>query len=60
MSYIAKLDEKTSKNLEAMYRYAYNKWFAGDIEDKPTKLDIVRTLINGLYDSMVKEGEIDG
>lgn len=58
MSYIAKLDEKTSKNLEAIYRYSYNKWFAGDIENKPTKLDIVRTLINGLHDTMVAEGEI--
>lgn len=58
MSYISKLDGKTSKQLEAIYRYSYNKWFEGLIEDKPTKLDIVRTLINGLHASMVEEGEI--
>ena len=60
MSYIAKLDKKTSNNLEAIYRYSYNKWFDGEIENKPSKLDIVRTLINGLHDSMIEEGEING
>ena len=58
MSYISKLDSETGKNLEALYRYSYNKWFDGKIEKKPTKLEIVRTLINELHKSMVEEGEI--
>ena len=58
MSYIAKLDEKTSNNLEAIYKYSYDKWFNGEIENKPTKLGIVRLLINELHGSMIEEGEI--
>ena len=58
MSYIAKLDDKTKNHLEAIYKYSYDRWFEGLIEKKPKKLEIVRTLINGLYDSMVEEGEI--
>ena len=58
MSYIAKLDEKTSNNLEAIYKYSYDKWFKGEIENKPTKLGIVRLLINELHGSMIEEGEI--
>ena len=60
ISYISKLDEKTSNNLEAIYKYSYDKWFDGQIEDKPTKLGIVRLLINELHESMVEEGEING
>ena len=58
MSYIAKLDKKTSNNLEAIYKYSYDKWFNGEIESKPTKLGIVRLLINELHGSMIEEGEI--
>ena len=60
MSYISKLDDITKKNLEAIYHYSYDKWYNGKIENKPSKLDIVRTLINGLYESMVEDGEING
>ncbi len=59
ISYIAKLDQKTSSNLEAIYKYSYDKWFIGEIEDKPTKLGIVRLLINDLHELMVEDGEIN-
>ena len=58
ISYIAKLDKTTSNNLEAIYKYSYNRWFNGEIEDKPTKLGIVRLLINDLHDLMIEDGEI--
>ena len=60
MSYISKLDDKTSSNLEAIYRSLYNKWFLGEIEEKPFKLTIVKALINDLYDAMVEGGKING
>ena len=51
-------DEKTSKNLETIYKYSYDKWFCGEIKDKPYRITIVQSLINGLYDEMKKAGEI--
>ena len=59
MSYnIGSLDEKTSENLEAIFNFAHNKWIEGGMKTEPTKLEIVRSLINGLYDGLVEEGDI--
>ena len=60
MSYIAKLDDKTTNNLEDIYNSLYQKFRRGELEKKTSKLEIVRTLINGLYDLMVESGEING
>ena len=61
MSYrLAELDKQTKKNLDKIYRYSYDKWFEGEIKDRPTRIGIVKTLINGLHESMVEEGEING
>lgn len=60
ISYIAKLDEKTSSNLEDIYNYSYQKYRKGLMEKKPSKLEIVRTLINDLHELMVEDGEING
>lgn len=60
MSYnhVSKLDDETAKNLEAIYSYSYKKWSNGEIEDKPTVVDVVKSLINGLYKNMKEAGEI--
>lgn len=60
ISYIAKLDEKTSSNLEDIYNSSYQKYRKGLMKKKPSKLEIVRTLINGLHELMVEDGEING
>ena len=52
------LTKECEKNLEAIYHFAYMKWRDGKIEDKPTRAKIVRKLINGLYESMVEDGQI--
>ena len=57
---LAGFDEDTFKHLSAIYHCSFNKWFAGDMEDKPTKLGIVSLLINDLWALMVAEGEIHG
>ena len=57
-NYISKLDDKTASNLEAIYNYSYTKWSNGEIENKPTVVDVVKSLINGLYKSMKEAGEL--
>jgi len=56
--YISKLDDETAEHLKAIFNYSYQKWSNGEIKNKPAIIDVVRTLINGLYASMVEEGEI--
>lgn len=57
-NYINKLDDETARNLEAIYNYSYRKWSNGEIENKPTVVDVVKTLINGLYRSMKEAGDL--
>ena len=57
-NYVSKLDDETAKNLEAIYNYSYRKWSNGEIENKPTVVDVVKSLINGLYKSMKEAGEL--
>ena len=57
-NYISKLDDETARNLEAIYNYSYRKWSNGEIDDKPTVVDVVKTLINGLYRSMKEAGDL--
>ena len=57
-NYVSKLDDETAKNLEAIYNYSYKKWTNGELDKRPWVVDIVRELINGLYEIMKEEGKI--
>ena len=57
-NYVSKLDDETAHNLEAIYNYSYKKWTNGEIKKRPWVVDIVRELINGLYEIMKEEGKI--
>lgn len=57
-NYISKLDDETASHLKAIFDYSYEKWGNGEIENKPSVLDIVKSLINGLYKGMKERGEL--
>ena len=57
-NYVSKLDDETAKNLEAIYNYSYRKWSDGELDKKPAVVDVVKELINGLYEIMKEEGKI--
>ena len=53
------LDKLTQKHLEDIHNYTYQKYRSGEIKKRPSRSDVIRTLINGLYDSMKEAGEIE-
>jgi flagellin-specific chaperone FliS len=58
-NYISKLDDETAKNLEAIYNYSYRKWVNGELKNRPSIVDVVKELINGLYEIMKEEGKFE-
>lgn len=52
------LDKTTQERLEDIHNYSYQKYREGVIKKRPSKSDIIRTLINDLYKDMKEGGKL--
>ena len=52
------LNKKTKLNLEAIFKFAMEKYLEGSVKEQPTRAGIVRKLINDLHAVMVEDGQL--